>query len=43
MAFKPMTFHGDSLVRLRDLPEDARRNAGHEVYKLQKGLDPTDC
>ena len=42
MAFKPVTFHGDSLDRLRDFPEDARRDAGHEVYKLQKGLDPTD-
>jgi phage-related protein len=42
MAFKPVTFHGDSLDRLRDFPEDARRDAGHGVYKLQKGLDPTD-
>lgn len=42
LSFKPVTFHGDSLDRLRDFPEDARRDAGHEVYKLQKGLDPTD-
>ena len=42
MAFKPVTFHGDSPNRLRDFPEDARREAGHELYQVQKGLDPTD-
>jgi phage-related protein len=42
MAFKPVTFHGDSLDRLRDFPEDARREAGHELYQVQKGLDPSD-
>jgi phage-related protein len=42
MAFKPVTFHGDSLDRLRDFPEDARRETGHELYQVQKGLDPSD-
>jgi phage-related protein len=42
MTFKPVTFHGDSLDRLRDFPEDARREAGHELYRVQKGLDPSD-
>jgi phage-related protein len=42
MAFKPVTFHGDSLDRLRDFPEDARREAGHELYQVQKGFDPSD-
>jgi phage-related protein len=42
VAFKPVTFHGDSLDRLRDFPEDARRQAGHELYQVQKGLDPSD-
>ncbi len=42
MAFKPVTFHGDSLGRLRDFPEDARREAGHELYQVQKGVDPSD-
>jgi phage-related protein len=32
----------DSLDRLRDFPEDARREAGHELYQVQKGLDPSD-
>jgi phage-related protein len=42
MAFKPVTFHGDSLDRLRDFPNDARREAGHELYQVQKGHDPSD-
>jgi phage-related protein len=42
MAFKPVTFHGDSLDRLRGFPSDARREAGHELYQVQKGRDPGD-
>src|SRR5262245_9228256 len=42
MAFKPITFHGDSLDRLRDFPEEARREAGHELYQVQRGLEPSD-
>jgi phage-related protein len=42
MPLKRVTFHGDSLDRLRDFPEDARREAGHELYQVQKGRDPSD-
>jgi phage-related protein len=42
MAFKPVTFHGDSLDRLRDFPQDARREAGYELHQVQKGANPTD-
>jgi phage-related protein len=42
MEIKRVTFHGDSLDRLRDFPENARREAGHELYQVQKGRDPTD-
>jgi phage-related protein len=42
MAIKPVTFHGDSLDRLRDFPEDARHEAGHELYQVQKGLHPSN-
>jgi phage-related protein len=42
MTFKRVTFHGDSLDRLRDFPEEARREAGHELYQVQNALDPTD-
>jgi phage-related protein len=42
MARKPVTFHGDSLDRLRDFPNDARQEAGHELYQVQMGRDPSD-
>jgi phage-related protein len=42
MALKPVTFHGDSLDRVRDFSPDARRDAGYELYQLQKGRDPSD-
>lgn len=42
MAVKPVTFHGDSLERLRDFPDEARREAGHELHEVQKGHDPSD-
>jgi phage-related protein len=42
MALKRVTFHGDSLDRLRDFPEVARREAGHELYQVQMGRDPSD-
>jgi phage-related protein len=42
MMPKPVTFHGDSLDQLRDFPVDARRQAGHELHQVQKGVDPSD-
>jgi phage-related protein len=42
MALKPVTFHGDSLDRLRDFPRDARCEAGHELYQIQRGRNPSD-
>lgn len=42
MALKRVTFHGDSLDRLREFAEEARREAGHELYQVQKGHDPSD-
>src|ERR1043166_6395820 len=42
MALKPVTFHGDSLERLQQFPRDARRQAGHELYQVQKGKNPAD-
>jgi len=29
MVLKPTTFHGDSLNRIRDFPDDVRRQVGH--------------
>jgi len=41
-AVKPISFLGDSLARLRDFPEDARSEAGHQLGEVQRGLDPDD-
>ena len=42
MLLKPVTFHGDSLDRLRDFPADMRQQAGQELYRVQIGRDPSD-
>jgi phage-related protein len=40
---KLVEFLGDSLVRLRDFPEGARRAAGYQIERVQRGLEPDDC
>jgi phage-related protein len=42
MPVKPVTFHGDALECLRGFPDEARREAGHELHQVQKGQDPSD-
>jgi phage-related protein len=42
MALKPITFQGDSLDQVRDFPDEARRQAGHELYQVQRGAEPSD-
>lgn len=37
-----MRFLGDSLKCLRDFPVDARHDAGYQLYKVQRGLQPDD-
>jgi phage-related protein len=39
---KPVEFAGDSLVRLRDFPASARRAAGYQLDRVQRGLEPDD-
>jgi phage-related protein len=39
---KPIEFRGDSLDRLRELPEEARREAGFQLDRVQRGLEPFD-
>jgi phage-related protein len=39
---KPVIFLGDSLERLRGFPENARRQAGFQLDRLQRGLAPDD-
>ena len=42
MMIKPVQFLGDSLHDLCDFPEDARRGAGFQLDKVQRGLNPDD-
>lgn len=39
---KPVTFLGDSLERLREFPATARRRAGYQLDRVQKGFEPDD-
>jgi len=39
---KPLRFVGSSLDDLRDFPAEARRQAGFELYAVQRGLEPSD-
>ncbi len=38
----PVAFIGDSLDALRAFPEPARREAGHQLHRLQTGRPPAD-
>ena len=39
---KPIEFCGDSLDCLREFPRDARREAGFQLDRVQRGLEPLD-
>ena len=39
---KPVEFRGSSLEDLRTFPLTARREAGHQLDRVQNGLDPDD-
>ena len=39
---KPVEFLGDSLDALRSFPRTARREAGFQLDRVQRGLDPDD-
>lgn len=39
---KPIEFCGDSLDCLREFPRDARREAGFQLDRVQRGLEPFD-
>ena len=41
-TMKPLSFLGSSLDDLRTFPETARREAGHQLDQVQRGLDPDD-
>lgn len=37
---KPVHFVGSSRDDLRELPDDARETAGHQLFKVQQGKEP---
>lgn len=39
---KPVVFLAQSLDAIRSFPDAARREAGHQLDRVQHGLDPTD-
>ena len=39
---KPITFLADSLKAVRAFPESARQDAGYQLDRLQRGLQPDD-
>ena len=39
---KPIAFQGGSLDDLRAFPIKARREAGHQLDRVQRGLEPDD-
>lgn len=40
--FKPVVFHGSSVEDLRAFPISARREAGYQLDRVQKGFQPDD-
>jgi phage-related protein len=42
MADKPLVWLGSSRADLRGFPDEARREAGHELFKVQQGEEPSD-
>jgi phage-related protein len=42
MPVKPIEFLGDSLDRLREFPDDARRDVGYQLDRVQHGQQPDD-
>jgi phage-related protein len=39
---KPVSFRGDALAAIRAFPDGARRDAGFQIDRVQRGLEPDD-
>ncbi|MEM1115551.1 MAG: type II toxin-antitoxin system RelE/ParE family toxin [Bacteroidota bacterium] len=39
---QPIHFRGDSLDRIKSFPDDARREMGYQLSRLEMGLNPAD-
>ena len=41
-TLKPVEFRGSALAGLRAFPEAARRDAGYQLDRVQRGREPDD-
>ena len=39
---KPVYWQGDSLERIREFPDEAKREAGYQIERVQAGKEPAD-
>lgn len=42
LEYKPLNFRGSALTDLRAFPAPVRQEAGYQLDKVQRGLDPND-
>ena len=42
MTLKPVKWLGDSRERIREFPDDLRREVGHQLERVQAGKEPAD-
>jgi phage-related protein len=42
VVHKRVVWHGDSLDRVRSFPQNARQDAGYQIGRVQRGLEPRD-
>ena len=42
MPFKSIEFLGDSHEQIREFPDDAKRDVGYQLDRVQHGLQPDD-
>lgn len=42
MVLRPVRWLGNSHAAVRAFPPDARRDAGYQLYRVQRGHDPSD-
>lgn len=42
MTLKPVRWLGDSRERIREFPDDPRSEAGHQLERVQAGMEPAD-
>ncbi len=43
MSEKPLIWLGDSRDTIRAFPDDVRKIAGFQLWRVQRGLEPNDC